>query len=166
MRSRWLSFWIRKSQRILAWLFLATFFWLSPPVFTVLKVVLSIYSPVYYRGWIAASLSVLNPSEFAAATDMLLEQPESRILHSVVDLPWCWGPALTLPWLRSCCSLWCCFCWAINIYGPYWQFLNRLCAKWHAEASHTRLQFYLAFSRWRWGACIQLLMVTFCFLLT
>ena len=67
------------------------FFWFYSPVFTVIKVVLSIYSPVYYQGFIVVPLSVLSPCELAAATDMchglctLLTQPESRILHSVVD---------------------------------------------------------------------------------
>ena len=33
-----------KSQRILAWSFLTTFFWFYPPVLTVLKIVVSTYA--------------------------------------------------------------------------------------------------------------------------
>ena len=58
-----------------------------------LKVVLSTYGPVHYRGYIAVFQSVLGPRELVAATDdlchgicMLLAQPASGILHSVVDL--------------------------------------------------------------------------------
>ena len=57
-----------------------------------LKIVLSTYDPVYYSGHIVVSLSVLSPSELAAATGdmchgfyMLFAQPASWILHSVVD---------------------------------------------------------------------------------
>ena len=66
------------------------FFWLYPPVFTMLKVVLSTYGDVYYRGHIVVSLSTYS---VAAAADgmchglcMLLAQPASRNLHSVIGL--------------------------------------------------------------------------------
>ena len=68
-------------------------FWFYPPVFTARKIVLSTYGAVYYRPHIVVSLCVLGPCELAAAAGdmshglcMLLAQPASGILHSVVDL--------------------------------------------------------------------------------
>ena len=68
------------------------FFWFYSPVFTVLKIVLSTYCPVYYWGHTVVSLSVFNPCELATAAGdmchgfcMLFAQPASWILHSVVD---------------------------------------------------------------------------------
>ena len=58
-----------------------------------------------------------------------------------------------LPWSEPRCLLWCCFYWAINMCSSCLQLLTHLCARHHAEASHTRLQLHLALSRWRWGAC-------------
>ena len=91
--SRCLLVWVGKSQRILAWSFLTTFFWSYPPVFTVLKILLRTYDPVYYWGHIVVSFSEFGPCELAATAGdkchsfcMLLAQPASGILHSVVDL--------------------------------------------------------------------------------
>ena len=56
------------------------------------EVVISTYGPVYYSSHIVASFSVLGSCKLDAAADdmcyglcMLLAQPASGILHSVVD---------------------------------------------------------------------------------
>ena len=82
-----------KVPKDLGWLLLTNFSWFCPPVFTVLKIILSTYVPVYYWCHTVVSLSVLGPCEVAATTGdmfhgfcMLFAQPAFWILHSVVDL--------------------------------------------------------------------------------
>ena len=41
------------------------------------------------------------------------------------------------------------------MWGPCLQLLTHLCARQHAKASHTRLQFHLALFKWLESACIQ-----------
>ena len=95
--SRCLSVWMGKSQRILAWSLLTTFFRFYSPVFTVLKIVLSTYGLVYYWVHTVVSFSLFGFCKLAAAAGnmyhgfcMLFAQPASWILHSVVDLVWHW----------------------------------------------------------------------------
>ena len=104
------------------------------------------------------SFSVFGPCELAAATDdmchrfcMLLAQPASGILHNLVDLVChCTGVEGLL---LSCHdqSLGVCVDVAFIeplICGLCLHFLTHLCSRHHAEVSHTKLQLYLAFSRW------------------
>ena len=64
------------------------------------------------------------------------------------SLPWCWGPALELPWSEPRCLLWCCFYWALDMCGSCLRLLTHFCARCHAETFHIRLQFHLALFRW------------------
>ena len=104
------------------------------------------------------SLSALGPCELAATAGdmchgfcMLLAQPASWILHSVVDLV-CHCPGVEgLLLSRHDQSFGVCSDVAFIeplICKPCLQLLTHLCARPHAEASHTRLQFHLALSRW------------------
>ena len=52
-------------------------------------------------------------------------------------------------------SVRCCFNRAVDMCRPCLRHLTQLCARCHAEASHTRLHLHLALSRWLWSACIQ-----------
>ena len=117
---------------------------------------------VYYWGHIVVSLSVLGLCELAAAADdmchgfcMLCILDLAQCGRSRVPLPWCCWSALELPWSEPRCSFWWCFYWAIDMCGPCLQLLTHLCVRHHAEASHTRLQLYVALSRWLWSDCIR-----------
>ena len=126
------------------------FFWFCPPVFTVLNIVLSTYSPVSYWSHIVVSLSLLDPCELVAAIGdmcygfcMLFAQTEFCILHSVVDIVYhCLSvEGLLLSWHDQ--SLGVCFdvafYSAIDMCGPSLWLLTHICARHHAEASYTRL---------------------------
>ena len=127
------------------------FFWCYPPVFTVLKVVLSTYSPVYYWGHIFGPLRVLALCSrwryvprflHVACTTCIWDLTQCG--RSRVPLPWCQEPVLELLWSEPRCSLWCCFYWAIDdMCGLCLPLQTHLCcAKHHAEASHSRLQLH------------------------
>ena len=163
--SKCLSVWMGKSQRILAWSFLTTFFWFYPPVFTVLKSTQHIWPCILLRPHCCASPCTRSLQACCSCWWYV-----QRFLHVVcttwiwnlaqcgrtcMPLPWCWGPAFELPWSEPHCLLWCCFYWAIDMWGPCLQLLTHLCARHHAEASHIRLELHLTLSRWLWGACIQ-----------
>ena len=79
----------------------------------------------------------------------------AQCVRSRAPLPWCWGPAVELPWLEPSCLIWCCVYWAINMCGSCLSLLTQLCDRHHAEAFQTRLQLHLALARWLWDAWIQ-----------
>ena len=135
------------------------FFWFYLPVFTVLKVVLSTYGPVYY--WCPIVISLLCTRSLKACCSCWWYVPRSlHVSHKIciwdiarcgkspVPLHWCWRPALELPGSESQYLLWCWFYWVIDMGGPSWQLLTHLSARRHAEAFYTRLQLYRAFFRW------------------
>ena len=126
-----------KYQQILTRSFLTT-----PSGFTYQSLLCSrLYSAhmaLYIFKATSLSLSVLNSSKHASAADGVpwsLNVVCTTYIWDLVQcgksslpLPWCWETSLKLPWseLRCC---WCCFHWAIDMYGPCLRLLTHFCAR-------------------------------------